>query len=811
MRQFKALTIKHRFDMREPDLFTVYGIWPNDTEGYALLNNERLDIKIDKWDNVKRNDYENFDSREFDFVKVSVKLPSPLPLKGRLQIVADYRSRDIKWFDEELSEVEKAGRNPQVFIEQIKKDPSMVVVSGWAASDKEVEIKALLADGTKAVAQVIRFFRPDVKASYPEADIVEDCGFQIAVREPKGGSLKLVFKNENAEHVINYRLGRAAVFFEKTTGNAFKGIRYLRKNGFKRFCRRLSEKFRGLDKPVSYKKWAAHNFPTGEELAGQRKKHFDKEPLISIVVPLYKTREIHLNALVNSIKKQTYSNWELCLSDGSGNPSPIAARLETIAAGDKRIKLIRADVPHRIVPNTNRATRAAGGEYIAFADHDDVLSPDALYEVVRAINKHNAPELIYSDEDKTDGRGRKFFEPHMKPDYNPDLLRTVNYICHLCVISRALLDKIGYLNDEFEGAQDYDLVLRATENTKNIHHIPKVLYHWRSHAESTAENPESKKYAFEAGRRAIQAHYDRLGIAAEVEHAKWDGLYKTKYIRAYDPLISIVIPNKDHIDDLERCISSICEKSTYDNFEIIVVENNSEKKETFEYYKALEAKNPKVRVVYYADKFNYSKINNFGVRHAAGEYLLLLNNDTSMINEDCLEELVGYCMRDDVGIVGARLYFEDDTIQHAGVVIGFGGIAGHCFINHKNYETGYCHRIICAQNYSAVTAACMMVDKRVYEAVGGMNEELAVAFNDIDFCLKVRRAGKLVVYNPYATMYHYESKSRGLEDTPEKVSRFNSEIATMEKNWPEILKNGDPYYNPNLTLNSQDFSWNRNW
>lgn len=365
------------------------------------------------------------------------------------------------------------------------------------------------------------------------------------------------------------------------------------------------------------------------------------------------------------------------------------------------------------------------------------------------------------------------------------------------------------LRPEYDGAQDYDFIFRCVEATDQICHVPKILYHWRSHEQSTSENPESKRYAFDAGQRAVQAHYDRIGVKAEVLQGEYLGLYRTKFIRDYDPLISIIIPNKDHIEDLRRCMNSIEEKSTYQNYEYIIVENNSTQKETFEYYQKLEKEDPKAHVLYWDGPFNYSAINNFGAKEAKGEYLLLLNNDTEIINPDCLEELLGYCMRDDVGIVGARLYYEDDTIQHAGVVLGFGGIAGHCFVQQPRTSTGYCHRIICAQDYSAVTAACMMVKKEIFDAVGGLSEDLQVAFNDIDFCIKVRDYGKLVVYNPYAELYHYESKSRGLEDTPEKIARFNKEIATLEQHWPDIFRKPDPYYNPNLTLDSQDFSLKR--
>lgn len=813
MQQLQPVVVNDRFNMADTDVYIMFGLWPKDANGYAVLNGEKLEIKKEEWKGYSALErFELGSNPSLESVSVSVRLPKHLPDSGAFQVFAEKGGKKLRWFSRNIEQIKKRGRNPQAFVEQIKRySASEVVVAGWAASDKPVDVEAFTADGSKLVGQLMRFSRPDVANAFPECEVVKDCGFQLAFKGVKTSEIRIAFKNENGEDGVSFPMGRLSVMSSVLSKDIGNGFRYLKKNGLSKFVSRVMSRLQKTDRPVEYKEWIKHNFASHEELEKQRKEKFEKEPLISIVVPLYKTKEKFLDALVDSVKAQTYSNWELCLSDGSGKPSPIADKLERLAGSDKRIRVIAADEQRRIVPNTNRAIEAASGEYIAFADHDDVLAPDALYEVVKAVNEKGCPEVIYSDEDKINEAGNKYFEPHMKPDFNPDLLRTVNYICHLCVVKRELLDRTGYLDEKYEGAQDYDLILRATENTKRIYHIPKVLYHWRSHAASTAENPESKKYAFEAGRRAVQAHYDRMGIKAEVTQGEWDGLYRTRYIRDYDPLVSIIIPNKDHTDDLDRCVKSISGHSTYKNIEFVIVENNSEDKETFEYYKKLEAEEPRARVVYYDGKFNYSKINNFGEKHAKGEYLLLLNNDTSMINADCIEELLGYCMRPDVGIVGARLYYEDDTIQHAGVVIGFGGIAGHCFINHKRGSTGYCHRIICAQDYSAVTAACMMVDRRVYNEVGGLTEELAVAFNDVDFCLKVRRAGYLVVYNPYAELYHYESKSRGYEDTPEKMSRFNKEINEIEKRWPEILEKGDPYYNRNLTLKSQDFSLDKNW
>ena len=556
-----------------------------------------------------------------------------------------------------------------------------------------------------------------------------------------------------------------------------------------------------------------------EELEEQRKRTFSYQPLFSVVVPLYRTKPEFLKEMIGSIQAQTYGNWQLCLADGSlsgddagtaeNGQAPVTELtplLEQYAKADKRITFTTLPKNLGISGNTNAALALAAGDYIVLADHDDIVPANALYELADALNQDRSIDVLYSDEDKISMDGKKRFEPHFKPDFDLDLLCSVNYICHLFAAKKELVDMAGGFCSEYDGAQDLDFILRCCENAKNIRHIPKILYHWRCHMQSTAANPESKLYAFEAGRRAIEAHYSRIGVPAAVENAAFYGMYRTKYDWKEKPLVSIIIPNKDHRKDLETCVNSILEKTTYPNIEFIIVENNSTEQETFDYYKDLETMRENVHVVFYEGGFNYSKINNFGADAAKGSYLLLLNNDTEMIDGGAIGEMLGYCMRGDVGIVGAKLLYEDETIQHAGVVLGFGGTAGHAFIGKPRYDTGYFGRILCAQDYSAVTAACMMVKRSVFDEVGGLTEELAVAFNDIDFCLKVRKTGKLVVYDPYAEWFHYESKSRGYEDSPEKVERFNDEVDTLLRSWREIIEQGDPYYNPNLTLDNSDFS-----
>lgn len=440
-------------------------------------------------------------------------------------------------------------------------------------------------------------------------------------------------------------------------------------------------------------------------------------------------------------------------------------------------------------------------------DHDDLLAPESLYECTKALNQKPDTDMIYTDEDKVTRDGKTYYQPHFKSDFNLDLLRSTNYMCHMLVVKKSLMDEVGLLRSEYEGSQDYDFILRCVEKTERIVHIPRVLYHWRAHMDSTASNPDSKEYAYLAGQRAIEAHYQRLGIQAEVERITHEA-YRTHYKLTEEPRVSVIIPNKDHVKDLECCISSMVEKTAYKNIEYLIVENNSEEAETFLCYERIKEKykEKEIKILHWESGFNYSLINNFAVAQATGDYLLFLNNDTEMINKDCIEEMVTFCMREGTGAVGARLFYPDGDIQHAGVIVGLGGIAGHAFLGLNHDDSGYFARAICAQEYSAVTAACMMVKREAFEAVGGFDEAFKVAYNDVDFCMRLWEAGYQVVYNPFAMLYHYESKTRGKDDTDEKWKLFQKESNLFTTRWQEFLKKGDPYYNPNLTLIKHDFS-----
>jgi Predicted glycosyltransferases len=784
---------------------------PNECKVKVYFDKDEFSFDEHKYTGIEiRKRYIGIDSSVDTEYYLWVNIPKDVEKYKKLYVYSETETEKQVSLEYSITQLTEMRNSFPYCIDDISfsQERNVCQIKGWAISKEPIEFEIIGSTGKKMNTAVTWLERQDVAAIIKEATISPKCGFQMEIPNCMGTKLLLIMRAEGNEIQIPLKVNRNP---NRKNINYFlligKGLRYLKEKGIRQTIKKTLVKLKGgTFEEVDYGKWRLCHLPSNEELQKQRETQFEYKPKFSIVVPLYKTPENYLHEFVKSIKEQTYDNWELILSDGSGENSPITSLLKQYENQEKRIKVVYNQTQLRISENTNEALKLVTGDFIVFADHDDLLAVSALFECVKILNEKPQIEIIYTDEDKVTMDSRTYFQPHFKSDFNIDLLRSMNYISHLFVVKKKIVDKIGVLNPAFDGAQDYDFILRCIEASENIYHIPKVLYHWRAHMDSTAENPESKMYAFEAGKRAIEAHYKRVEIKAEVFQGEYLGLYRTKYIIDKGPLISIIIPNKDHTDDLDKCISSIEKLSPYKNYEYIIVENNSTKESTFAYYKELERTNEKVKVVYYKDDFNYSLINNFGVQYAKGDYILLLNNDTEIINEDCLTELLGYCMREDVGIVGARLYYEDDIIQHAGTVIGFGGIAGHTFIGLDRSQNGYFSRIICAQNYSAVTAACLMVKKSIYEAVGGLSPEFKVAFNDVDFCLKVREYGKLVVYNPYAELYHYESKSRGLEDTPEKVKRFNNEIALFGAKWEQILRDGDPYYNSNLTLDRADFA-----
>lgn len=600
---------------------------------------------------------------------------------------------------------------------------------------------------------------------------------------------------------IRYKCGlflRNHPRLHKTLKLAFSPYNYIK-------CKRIQNaKPKSIAQEVvdSYKDWLTANLPTPQELEAQRKHSFKITPKFSILVPLYNTDKKMLVEMIDSVRSQTYSEWELCLADASDKEHRYVEKtVMELAASDGRIKYHRLENNLGIALNTNACADIATGDYIALLDHDDALAPNALYEMACVINETPEADFIYTDEDKFSDDITNRYDPHFKPDFSVYTLRSFNYICHFTALKTELFNEIGRYVSGYDGAQDYDLFLRASEKANSIKHIAKPLYHWRVHPASTASAAGSKNYAEEAGRLAVKAHLDRLGIKGEASNTGLPFRYRVKYPLSDSPLVSILIPNKDSLDDLKKCVNSIL-NSTYTNYEIIIIENNSVTDEIFDYYNELSG-NPRIKIVCYTEKgFNYSKINNFGAKHANGEYILLLNNDIESINDDWLAEMVSIALQKDVCAVGARLLYPDDTVQHSGVVIGMGGVAGHIEKLIPDTSDGYFGYSRSIRELSSVTAACLIVRKSDFDDVGGLDEGFAVAFNDIDFCLKLKKNGGKIIYTPYATMHHYESKSRGAEDSPEKIARFQSEISRFNSKWGDILQSGDPFFNKNLRLDS---------
>ena len=794
-----------------------------------------------------------------------------------------------------------------------------LMLQGWAfGSNPEEEVKLTVVDqagnpvpGT-TVSSVRRdevvnaFFGDYVKA---HGALQRDLGFDVHTPYAQGETRILVLQADGqtkrvkfTDHILEEfnsvahrkREKLLALFHWETVEVAWE---YFRKHGLRALFKKSVHKIQNMQDDYDYNEWYKKVRISDDELAKQRESagDFAQQPTFSIVIPVYATPEKFLRRMLDSIREQTYPKFEVCLVDATPyakiQHDPAQGRtpqevLAEYAAADSRFRYATLAENLGIAENTNAAIRMATGDFIVLADHDDELEPQALYECVRAINAHPDVQVLYSDEDKVDFEDIYYFEPHFKTDFNPDLLRSVNYICHLFVARRSLLDAIAetaadgqkiYERSAYDGAQDYDLILRATEKAQamessfnaldqtllrqgrftssNIIHIPMVLYHWRAHQASTAQHPEAKLYAFEAGARAVYDHCKRIGLPIQkVEQGITYGFYHPIY-ENQQPLISVVIPNKDHSADLDQAITSLS-AGNYKNLEFIIVENNSDQAETWNYYEALKKRFPEelpadfidpatsgalstsetstaesnsaaskpaqvsvyhgaaasvlpqpvVKVVKWDGPFNYSAINNYGVQFTHGQYLLFLNNDIEEIDPDSIDEMIGYVQREDVGICGARLLYPDEDIQHAGVIMGMGGIAGAAFVRTHDSDLSYMHRAKCIQDYSCVTAACLLTKRSLFDEVGGFTEKLAVAFNDVDYCMKVRALGKLVVYNPYAKFYHYESKSRGMEDTPEKLARFHSEILTFGTTWKDILRDGDPYYSPALTFRKANFA-----
>ena len=586
-----------------------------------------------------------------------------------------------------------------------------------------------------------------------------------------------------------------------------------KKHGYKGMLDRLEREYyklytfddRKVDQQKFYKKWIEKN-----EQDILQTQSLAYQPLISIITPTYNTEKKYLIKMFKSVLAQTYTNWELCIADDASINSETIQTLQRYQKTYKNIKVTLKKVNGHVSVASNSALELAAGEYVVFLDHDDMLAPNALYEMVKKLNENPDLKLIYSDEDKIDEDGKRY-NPHFKSGWNPDMFFSQNYICHLVCIKKELVDRVGGFRKGYEGSQDYDLLLRVIKQLQSdeIDRVQKVLYHWRAIKGSTAYGSSEKEYAHKAGLKALQDYCKTMDSNITVEDGLLTNTYKVNYPFSTSnyPLVSILIPTRDGYDILKKCITGIFEKTTYPNYEIIILNNETRCQKTLAYFEKLK-RYENITILEYHKPFNYSAINNFGVKYAKGEVIALLNNDVEVISKGWLTEMVQHALRPEIGAVGAKLYYDDETIQHAGVVLGIGGVAGHSHKYFQKNEYGYFSRLKIIQNYSAVTGACLVVRKKLFEELGGLDEEnLKVAFNDVDFCLKVQKLGYRNLWTPYAELYHHESKSRGAEDTPQKIARFNKEVDYMKITWQDSLLN-DRYYNQNLTLKHEDFSLN---
>ncbi|STP29685.1 glycosyl transferase family protein [Enterococcus durans] len=693
-----------------------------------------------------------------------------------------------------------------VFIDKITRERATgdLLIVGWAVDEVTKEIPHIKVDKENVIAEVTNVVRLDINHLY-NLDVKTPSGFSIRLSGRLKGRAILDFQTKKHQNGIAVKLNSRYPYddgletgWEKKKRLLKKGINYARTHGVKKAIRRVKLELKPGS--IDYAEWITRHENIDLKSQQEQSKKFDYRPLISIAMPVYNVEIKWLEKCIDSVINQTYDNWELCISDDASTAPKIKKCLEAYEKKEPRIKVVFRKENGHISLATNSALEIATGEFIALLDNDDELPPHALFEVVKVLNERPELDVIYSDEDKIDAEGNRF-DPHFKADWSPDTLMGNNYISHLGVYRSSIVKSLGGFRKGYEGSQDYDLVLRVTEQIPedHIYHIDKVLYHWRTIPGSTASSGEAKSYIYDSGVKALTDALNRKGIKGTVRPGLISGFYEVTYEVLQEELVSVIIPTKNGYDDLKLCVDSIIEKTSYPNYEIIIADNGStdpKMQELFaEYKKQLDER----FIVELIDiPFNYSRINNLATEKASGKYLLFLNNDTEVIEPNWMTTMVSYAQFDRIGCVGAKLYYPDDTTQHAGVLVGIGGVAGHALNNYDRTHCGYFGRLVIDVNYLAVTAACMMVKAADFKAVNGFDETLEVAFNDVDLCLKIYELGRYNVYAHQVELYHFESKSRGYEDTPEKQKRFAGEIKKMQDKWPAYIAH-DPFYNDNLT------------
>lgn len=821
------MTLKYRIerfefhDLKTKQFITIVG-WcyqeDNESVNYHIkLDGKEVDFELFR---PGREDIINGYDLGFKNTHIGFRITVPCDVEStsiEVNAYTDTLSECILNYDQRKINKYRDKRGIRNYIDEFSynEETKTYQVKGWAFSyEKEpITFSILNAAGKEVEFDYKSKGRVDLYSlSMVDEDQI-DCGYTIKWKGNAKDKYRFVLKTKNyqSKEILQEKtpsqnvISKVPKLFKMMSYQHIKnGFRILKKKGFSGVIDRIVH---GSSNWAEYDEWFNATKVTEEELERQRNTKFEFAPMISIIVATFNTKEEYLKEMIDSVRNQSYSNWQLCIGDGSTNDS-VEKYVKEHYGDDSRIVFKKLEKNYGISGNMNGALELVTGDYVGLFDHDDLLTPDCLYEFVASMQEVHH-DCIYSDEDKLNDKTKKFEDPHFKPDFSIDLLCSHNYITHFFVVNMDIVRKVGGMRSEYDGSQDHDFIFRCVEQANSVHHVPKILYHWRMHPLSTAMDPESKMYCYTSGKKAIESHFKRVGIDATVEMLPRPlyGMYHCKYTVKDHPLVSILIPNYNHKDLLKGCIESLMNVNTYSNIEIVIVENNSTEQEIFDYYKELEETYSNIKVIYYKGDFNYSKINNYGVKYTHGEYILFLNNDTKVIEPDSIEDMLGVCQREDVGAVGAKLLYEDDTVQHCGVVVGYHGYATAAFSLIDRNDFGYMGRPRVSWDVSAVTAACLMTKREIFDEVGGFDEDFKVACNDVDLCLKIRSLNKWIVEDVFSVWYHYESKSRGLEDTPEKQARFQSEIARFQKKWPEILKNGDPFHNPNFDLDKGPFTY----
>ena len=798
----KFVVQEAHFHIADKGCFVLIGWYPKEDMGAEALSvffgGNRLETQVRCLeDESVQQKYARYDLAVTKEYVILAKTPNPLRGFGALSLRLAGGGTVYKCSARRLRKMQK---QLSYRITSMQITGADYVVAGWAASEIPVKINIFDKGKTPVQCEVSHFPRPDVALEYRESETLADSGFTVTV--PMSGRKKLFLQITDGEMSAVYPF--RAVDRRRIMLYLKKAHYYMKRNGIKQtFRRAVNELYEIIGDTGNYMKWRRKNMPTQKQLEQQRNAQPQNAPLVCCITPYEDTR--HMITLAQSLESQTYQNWKWVVACTGAEQEKLRERLGNSgrAVCEKLMPVSvegQAEYQHRIAAAIEGLRQLKDDRmWVTFAAPADTFEPNAFYDALRFAQGHEGMSMVYTDEDIVSEDGKQYSEPVFKSDFNIDMLRAMNYIGHAVFLRGDLLAELGGWNPSFGLNASYDYFLRAAECAEKIGHLPQAVYHKREHTQKQAEGAQA----------ILNAHYKRMQIPATAVPSETAGIYHTRYQWGETPLVSINIPNKDHIDDLDTCVQSVLKNCTYPNYEIVIIENNSTSEQTFDYYKKIQEADARVRVVFWKEAFNYSKITNFGVEQSNGEYILLLNNDTEVITPDFIEEMLGYCMREDVGVCGARLFYFDDTIQHAGVVVGLGGICGEGFQGFPKENGGYQNRIFCPQDYSAVTAACLMTKKSVFEEVGGMDGGLQVAYNDIDYCLKVRRSGRLVVYNPFAMLHHYEYKSRGTENTAEKLARYNREVDIFTARWSDIISAGDPYYNPNLTKRYQDFSLRR--